>query len=379
MQYRSVSCQVRPLSRRRPPASRVQPEVVLTLAFPLQTADWKQRHKQQCAFFKREAGRAEVSAMASPYAPLMIEETPLFMNSLLLELPYLLAEAWKSLTSSTHVCYITGEPPSAPRPAALSRDALSSQRLVPITLNFAFDPRNRTTRTQFSLESAKLLTRQEVNDVMAELDEAAGDASGGRSFAQTEARETMLQAVKGSTSFYIISHVYMAGDERGSTGQTVTQSGVYRARLRPDVLERPAKGSEDWLQFVRLALRKPQPIYQRLDGVEVHPVSEAEAMDGAFEVARLIAVKLCDYPTNMDVSVYDPRVMRVLGAFEGRPPLPGASTCCRSLAIGTSTLPQLHLKPGQPRTSQDAKFERDVDSLRTYFAEDGLRKILANR
>ncbi|KAL8287304.1 hypothetical protein RQP46_003756 [Phenoliferia psychrophenolica] len=321
--------------------------------------DWKESHKAKCAYLKRQDGRAELSAMVAPLAPLLISSSPAYLQSLQEELPFLLVEAFASLTTSTHLAYSTDAPPASRRLASLSRDAMLQMTMIPLLLDFNFDPRKPDQRTQFSLERAELLTRAGADEEVRLMERSSEDESGGRSFAQSEAREALLQKGKGVTSFYVMCRVAMGPDVPGRNERRSLHNLIYRAVLRPDAFERPATGSTDWFKFLRKKLSAKQPLFGRLGigGGAVYEVTEEEAMVAFLEVARLIAVEKADYPPDKEVDMNDSRfsvIMTILSAGLSKP---------KGVVIPEGPL----------------QFAREVMARRAELAPEGIKKVLQLR
>ncbi|KAK4705537.1 hypothetical protein P7C70_g663, partial [Phenoliferia sp. Uapishka_3] len=299
--------------------------------------------------------------MVAPQAPLLISSTPAYLESLHLELPYLLVEAMASLTTSTFLRYSIDDPPSSRRLSSMNREAMLSQRLIPLSLNFFFDPRKPTPRTQFTLASAELLTRKAVEARIRELENGAEDEGGTRSFAQSEAREASFQRGNKVTSFYTICSVYMGFDVPGRNERGSIQNMIYRATIRPDAFEKPAKSSGDWFKFLRTNLLAPQKNYDRMGRAAIYELTADEVMIAFTEVVRKIAVDKLDYPPKKEVDLEDDRIRPILTIF----------------SAGLYKSPKGGRDVDMPKAARD--FGLEIMGLKTLYHDDGVRKVLSLR
>ncbi|KAK4704840.1 hypothetical protein P7C70_g1360, partial [Phenoliferia sp. Uapishka_3] len=275
-----------------------------------------------------------------------------------MELPYLLVESMASLTTSTFVCHSTSSPPCDRRTSSLNRATMLSQRSIPIQMEFSFAPRKSSDpRKMFSLQLAKILTRKQIDEQITAMDNSTTDSDGGRTFAQTEAREEVFLRGKNAMSFYVMCTVYIA-DSKGRDERQICQSMVFRARMRQNALENPAKGSEDWFKFIKGKLDRPQEDYRRLDGVEVHVITEQESQLSFWETVRLIAVKKCKYPPEKKFDIRDPSISQIIGVFQA----------ADSRAPKGFNMPQAALNWG-----------KEVLDLQKVYHDQALRTVLAMR
>lgn len=257
-----------------------------------------------------------MNALSAPLAPLLVPGGRAYLDTLELELPFLLFEAIASLTTSTHLCYASDAPPLRRRLSSLSRDAMLAQRLIPLVLHFYFDPRKPTLREQYSLMTVELLPPNGVAEATQFLAGVADDASNGDSFATMEARERAVPQYKDATSFYAICTFGLAPDVPGRNDRSYIHTEVFRSTIRPDAFDKPARGSQDWFQYLRKKLSEPQPVYTRIGGLTVYQITEKEGLVALLETMRLIAVDKMEYPADKVATFEDPKISFILALFD---------------------------------------------------------------